>query len=61
MYYNNMKINYLVKNQKGITFGGSDTLEGAEEIMGKTRTGNIKIIRKLGVKLLYFILKKANR
>ena len=32
MYYNNIKINYLVKSEKGITFGGSETKEGAEEI-----------------------------
>ena len=32
MYYNNLKINYLVKSEKGFLFGGSSTLEGAEEI-----------------------------
>jgi hypothetical protein len=32
MYYNNIKINYLVKSEKGVLFGGSSTLEGAEKI-----------------------------
>ena len=32
MYYCGMEINYLVKSEKGITFGGSATLDGAKEI-----------------------------
>lgn len=32
MYYNNIKINYLIKDERGVIQGGSSTLEGAEKI-----------------------------